>query len=332
MAAGFPTGNDTNRLREEYTLRINRVIDYIEANINEDLPLDKLAEVACFSRYHFHRIFGAMVGETLGQFIQRVRLERAAAKLIQNPRKSVTEIAFEYGFSGSAVFARAFKEAFGMSASRWRSQGKSGIGSTKSNERKSVRNVGKEFVAPSLYIEGDVTTQTWRITMKEKPQFQGDVVVKEVPEMQVAYIRHIGPYAANPELFQGLMARIMGWAGPRGLIHFPETKVLTIYHDDPSITDPSKLRIDVCISVPKGTPTDGEIGSMTIPGGKNAVARFEISADQFGDAWNAVYGEWMGQSGYQPDDRPCYELALNDPRQHPEGKHIIEIYAPVKPL
>jgi AraC family transcriptional regulator len=332
MGAGFPSDSETRRVREEYALRINRVIDYIEANLDQELSLDKLAEVACFSRFHFHRVFGAMVGEKLGQFIQRVRIERAAAKLVQNPRRSVTEIAFEHGFSSSAVFARAFKEAFGMSAGQWRSQGTSKIGKPKSNERKSISNIGKESVVPSLYIEGDVTTQTWRITMKEKPQFQGEITVKDVPEFQVAYIRHIGPYAGNPALFQGLMARIMAWAGPRGLIRFPETRLLTIYHDDPSITDPNKLHIDVCISVPKGTPTEGEIGTMVIPGGKNAIARFEISSDQFGDAWNAVYGEWMRGSGYEPDDRPCYELSLNDPRQHPEGKHIIEIYAPVKPL
>jgi len=71
---------------------------------------------------------------------------------------------------------------------------------------------------------------------------------------------------------------------------------------------------------------------MIIPGGKNAVARFEVSTDQYGDAWEAVYGGWIPQSGYQPDDRPCYEVYLNDPKEHPEGKHIIEIHAPVKPL
>ena len=168
--------------------------------------------------------------------------------------------------------------------------------------------------------------------MKEKPQVQGSVEVREVPEMQVAYIRHIGPYASNEALFQGLFGRLMAWAGPRGLIRFPETKMLTIHYDNPNMTDEGKLRVDVCISVPRGTPAEGEIGSMIIPGGKNAVARFEIAPDQYGDAWEAVYGGWMQQSGYQPDDRPCYEVYLNDPKEHPDGKHIVEIHAPVKPL
>ena len=109
-------------LREEYTARVNRVIDYIEANISKDLSLIELAEVAHFSPFHFHRIFRAIVGETLNDFIQRIRVEKAATKLVLNPKKSVTEIAFECGFSGSSAFARSFHETYGMSASDWRLQ------------------------------------------------------------------------------------------------------------------------------------------------------------------------------------------------------------------
>ena len=110
-------------LIEEYRARINRVIDYIEANIDRDLSLSELAEVAHFSPFHFHRIFRAMVGETLNGFIQRIRLEKAAMKLALNPRESITEIALDCGFSSPSVFARAFRETFGMSASQWRSGG-----------------------------------------------------------------------------------------------------------------------------------------------------------------------------------------------------------------
>ena len=150
--------------------------------------------------------------------------------------------------------------------------------------------------------------------------------------MQVAYLRHIGPYAGNEQLFGDLFNRLCAWAGPRGLLRFPETKMITIYHDNPDITDETRLRTDVCITVPPETQVDGEIGKADIPAGKYAVAHFEILPDQYGDAWNAVYGGWFPESGYKPDDRPCFELYLNDPKQHPEGKHVVDIYAPVKPL
>lgn len=86
------------------------------------------------------------------------------------------------------------------------------------------------------------------------------------------------------------------------------------------------------INVPKETSVEGEIGKMTLPGGACAVARFEIATDDFERAWASVYGGWLPASGYQPDDRPCFERYHNDPGQHPEGKCVVDICVPVKPL
>ena len=321
-------------LREEYTARINKVIDYIESNISKDLSLNELAAVAHFSPFHFHRIFSAMVGETLNGFVKRLRIEKAATLLVQNPRRSITEIAFECGFSGSSAFARAFQETFQVSASEWRA-GKysrtSKNGKTDSKEGKQISNIKQDFDVQSLYTDS-MAKQTWRVEMKNNKELVTNVEVKDIPEMHVAYIRHIGPYAGDEQLFANLFSRLCAWAGPRGLLSSPEIKFITIYHDNPDITDESKLRTDVCISVAPDTQVGGEIGKATIPAGKYAIGHFEIAPDQYGDAWNAVYGGWLPESGYQPDDRPCFELYLNDPKQHPEGKHVVDIYAPVKPM
>lgn len=71
---------------------------------------------------------------------------------------------------------------------------------------------------------------------------------------------------------------------------------------------------------------------MTIPGGTYAVARFELSDQEYEAAWQLLYGQWLPQSGYQPDDRPTYERYVNNPDEHPERKHIVDICVPVKPL
>ena len=321
-------------LREEYNSRINRVIDYIEANLSKELSLKELADVAHFSPFHFHRIFSAMVGETLNGFIKRLRIEKAATMLTQNPKKSITEIAFECGFSGSSAFAKSFQETFQMSASKWRVGGYPKIsnnGKADSNEGKQIGNIQQDFDVYSFYTD-NMTKQIWRVEMKANKELIANIEVKDMPEMHVAYIRHIGPYAGNEQLFGNLFNRLCNWAGPRRLLRFPETKFITIYHDNPDVTDESKLRTDVCLTIPPNTQVDGEIGKAIIPAGKYAIAHFEISVDQFGDAWNAVYGGWLPESGYQPDDRPCFELCLNDPKEHPEGKFVVDIYAPVKPL
>ena len=91
-----------------------------------------------------------------------------------------------------------------------------------------------------------------------------NVDVREMPELHVAYCRHTGSYRTVGEAFE----KLMRWAGPRGLLQFPKTQMLGVYHDDPEITDESKLRSSACITVPRGTKVEGEIGSMTIPGGK----------------------------------------------------------------
>src|SRR5215510_10723523 len=106
--------------RREYERRVNRVMDYVEAHLAEDLTLDRLAAVAAFSPFHFHRVFVAITGETLSDFIRRIRLERAASSLTLMRETSVLEIALRCGFSSAASFARAFKNHFGMSASEWR--------------------------------------------------------------------------------------------------------------------------------------------------------------------------------------------------------------------
>ena len=186
-----------NYLRQEYTARVDRVIDYIEANISQDLSLQELADVAHFSPYHFHRIFRAMVGETLNDFIQRVRIERAASRLVQNPKQTVTQIAFECGFSGSSAFAREFRNAFGMSASSWRTQTQlqcSNNGKIQSKDGQAASNIWQDCSVSLQYTQG--INQLWRVDMKTSG-IQTEVQVKEMPELHVAYVRHIGPYAGN---------------------------------------------------------------------------------------------------------------------------------------
>lgn len=315
--------------RQEYVSRINRVIDYIEQNIDSTMTLDKLSEVANFSKYHFHRIFSSIMGETLNGFIKRIRAQKAASMLISNPKLSITEIALDCGYQSSAVFSRAFREYFNISPSDFRNRKfneNSNIRQMNSNFLQTISKGSEEWQVSSNYFSGvNFDQQTKRsIAMK--------VEIREIPETTVAYIRHIGPYAGDGKLFEMLFGKLFTWAGPRGLLRFPETKTYSVYHDDPEITEEDKLRVSVCISVPENTKVDGEIGLMKIGGGRFAIAYFELSVDEYGYAWNKLMGEWLPSSGYQCDDKLCFEEYLNDPNSHPEKKHLVNICIPVKPL
>ncbi len=258
-------------LYREYISRINRVIDYIDNNLEAELTLKKIAEVANFSPFHFHRIFSSLKGVTLYQFIQRLRIEKAAGMLITNPEKTITEIGMDCGFSNSATFARVFKGIYKISASEWKKGGfkkYSNDSKTDSNNHQEYSNNKKEYQITSNY--NDHINQFWRIKMKTKTNADLDftVDVKEISEMPVAYVRHTGPYKGESALFERLFNKLMTWAGPRSLINFPETKMFTIYHDSPEITEEQNLRISVCITVPAGTKVDSDIGYMLVPGGK----------------------------------------------------------------
>ena len=158
-----------------------------------------------------------------------------------------------------------------------------------------------------------------------------EVQIKNMPELHVAYVRHVGPYKGDSKLFGRLFEKLMEWAGPRGLLCFPETKMLSVYYDNPEITDEEKMRVDACITVPKDTQVEGEVGKMTVPGGKYAVARFELAGSgEYEKAWNKVFDEWLPENGYQPADSASYELYQNNPEEHPQGIHIVDICIPVK--
>lgn len=319
-----------NSSRTEYIQRVNRTMDYIDGHLAEPLTLEKLAGVAAFSKYHFHRIFFAQVGETPGQYVQRLRLEKAAMLVVAQKERSITDIAFSVGFSDVAAFARAFRLAHGMSASKYRQHRNFGIPD---------RNASKEPEEPLGYASGSSTTSR-RNDMPElitEPFPAESVTVKEKDEMTVAYVRHTGPYFGDEALFQRLFSTLYKWAAPRKLIKRGVTEEIVIYHDDPDTVDPNKLRISCGISVPPDTQASGEVGTLTLPAGSYAEARFTVDATQFGGAWNWVYGVWLPDSGYQPDDRLCYEKYVDtEPEAEIKGStgrtFTVDICIPVKPL
>lgn len=318
--------------RQEYICRINRVIDYIEDNLSQDLSLNKLAKVACFSPYHFHRIFSSMIGESLNQFITRLRMEKAATLVVTNFTRPISQIMFDCGYSDPSSFARAFKKYMGMSATQWRKKNKRKISQNNNKFNQELSKARKALKKSSCYIRADIINQKWSMKMNTRNDLKAVVEVKEIESMPVAYIRHIGPYQADPDLFQNLYEKLFKWAAARDLLNFPETQTLTVYHDDPEITDEEKLRMSVCITIPEDTQVSGEIGKMKIPGGKYAFANFRLDSTQFGAAWNMVCKEWLPESGYQFDDRPSFEMCHNNPAKDPENKFDVDIVIPLKPL
>lgn len=314
-------------LIDEYKSRINHVIDYIEQNLDDNFSLESLAKIANFSKYHFHRIFFALMGETLFNFIQRIRIEKSAFLLSYDPKKSITEIALECGFGSSQAFARSFKNYFHVSATSWRKKNKI---YDYDEARFFIDNKDNNKLPSNTSIIIKDNSQIWNIPFKNENRI---IIVKKIPRMTVAYIRYIGPYKGDAVLFKRLWNRLFKWASCRNIINIPDTQFIIIYHDDIKITDKNKLRISFCITIDEKTVIDGEVGKMEIPGGKYACARFVLSPQEFEYACDWVYGVWLPASGYIPDDRPCFEMYPQEYNNDYKNNQIVmDICIPVKPF
>jgi AraC family transcriptional regulator len=310
----------TGGSRLEYEQRVNRVIDHIRAHLGEALALAAIARVAAFSPFHFHRVFRAITGETLFGFIQRLRIEKAAGALGMHPDLSVLGVALDHGFSSAATFARAFRAHFGMSATEWRAGGAERWRTRQDRVRKASTPLRKPGKARTAFAPETVRR-------KETPM---RVQVRALPAFHVAYMRYVGPYGAHG--IPALWHRLLRWMEPRGLCT-PERTTLGIAYDDPAITAAERCRYDACVVVPADFVADRWVNLTTVPAGRYAVAGFTGTAHEIGAAWDQVFRNWLPGSGYEPDDRACYELYRGDPTVAAATRRFrCELCLPVRPL
>ncbi len=304
-------------MNELYTKSINRVVDYIQANLGEDLSLKQLSEIACYSKFHFNRIFSASMGESVYQYIKRVRLEKSAELLLANSRESITEVALMCGFESSSSFAKSFKSHFKMTATEWRN---------KSNDFSDKESTPLQIEHCEFSI--NQSSPVWTYQLKNSIR---QIVIEDILPLKFAYIRNIGPYQGGEVLFGELYTQILLWAATRELVN-DNTIVWNIYHDDPKITEDKKLRVMVAIPIMDSVNPSGPVGITKISGGKCGVCRFLLKRDEFADAWDWMFSQWLVNSGYEWDNRESFE------RCHGEriinGNHFfdVDICIPVKEI
>ena len=144
----------------------------------------------------------------------------------------------------------------------------------------------------------------------------------QLPKRTFAYVRNVGPYKGDTELFARLFKEVTDFLMPKNLMT-PSSECLTIYHDDPETVPQEDQRISVGFTVPEGTLGSGNVEIMEIPAGKFLIGAFEIFASEYGQAWGETMS-YMGQNNLVPAG-PMYESYKNDPKTHPEGKHVVDI-------
>jgi AraC family transcriptional regulator len=315
-------------LKNEYRSRLNRTIDYIQNHYDEDLNLTKLAEIACFSKFHFHRIFRAMVGETLNDFVQRIRLEKSVQKLTTDLNKSITEIALDCGFSSSQNFAKIFKARYGITPSTSRREYNWDDWIIKMRNLKGKNKDNLQPVDAYVYDYYHDKRQLPIDKILDK-RCVLQVKIENLPDLHVAYIRSMGPY--NYKTIEPVFRQLSQWAYPRGL-NENNSMVLGVVRSNTVITPEDKLIYDACITVPESIKADRWVDIQVLPGGKFAIHHCEIDIVHAEEAWMSFVINWLISSDYQLDDRPLYEIYYNDSETHPLKHQILDLCLPIKPL
>jgi len=302
--------NPESEIHIDHKIRINRVFEYIERNLDRDLSLLSLSEIAFFSPFHFHRIFKAISGETIGEYVTRRRIEKSALDLIHK-NIAVAEIYLKYGFSDNSSYTRTFKKFYGVSPTEFRKQNSDRFSKIRQLESKN----GQLYPDHDKYICAIDNLKKW-IIMNAK------VEIREIQKIDLACISVIGH-----QNLQVAYQKLIRWATPMGLIN-RETNMITVYHDSFKVTEAEKVRMDACIVLNAAVRTSGEVSVSSIDNGKFIIGSFEIGLDEFEQAWTGLF-LWMNENGYQKADRFPFELYHNNFNDHPEKKAIVDFYIPV---
>lgn len=304
--------NTTERVRIDYKNRIYKVIVYIENNIHADLRLEVLAEIANFSPFHFHRLFSAIYKESLGAYVVRKRIERSAQHLLRRTTETIAEIGMQYGFENPSSFTRAFKKRFKMSPSKFLSL----------NEIE----MSKICIVDSKNGQDDPNSEKYICVinnLKNWLKMNADVQVKELPSRKVACLRKSGPYTQLGSAFE----QLMGWAYSQ--MDVTNELRLTMYHDNPKITDINVVEWSACVTIPEEMDTHSEIQFAEIQGGKYAVGRFQISSKDFSNAWESM-SLWMVENGYHDCDAAPFEIYYSSKEDHHNDRFDVEICMPIE--
>ena len=287
-----------------YKERINKALDFINDHISEKIHLADVARSAFFSPYHFHRIFTSLMEETPDDYIRRLRLEKAA-KLIRSRRDlDLTTIAYNCGFSSSALFSKNFKKHFNITPFEW-----------KNSKNKQMKNKNKKEKAPENHYN------PYRI-------YKGEIMVDvlKMAAFKVAFMRHLSGYNKETEK---TFKKLLTWASAQDLIT-PSTKIISIILDSPSITPEDKCRLYACISINQPIEATGVVDIMEIPEGRYAKIKYVGKRETIDSFYTKFFREWLPYSGFIPDDFPIYHV--NIVRDNSKNSFEFDSYIKIKSL
>lgn len=277
--------------------RIQKAVDHIEKHLTDPIELDRVAVEACFSPAHLYRMFHALTGHPVKQYVRKRRLSEAARRLAGTHDRLI-DICMDYQFEYQESFTRAFKAMFGVTPGVFRKNPTEATGFPALN------------LFDKYYVEGEVNLLDPRIK-----------VLKRLEPMRVAWCRAV---SRTPE--RDAMSRLLAWAERKQVIK-SDTPYRVFGFDNPGpIEGKAEYGYEVWLTVGPGVAASDEIEIKTFEGGRYAVTGTTVA--QIGSAWKH-FVNWLGISRYRAGSHRCLEECLSPPEVKDE-KMQIDLYLPIE--
>lgn len=297
------------RRRAAYAHRFAAVLDHVRTHPDGDLSLESLARLAHFSPYHFHRVFTAVVGETVAVFVRRARLERAVQLMRAAPRRALGAIALDAGFTSASDFGRAFRRHYGVAPSRWNRSGPL------------VFRAGSENPQVDHGPYHDLIARD----LGEAPT----VGLADVEARRLAFVRVRRPF--EPGALQRGYERLRGWLALRDL-NEAQVELWGMSWDDVEVTPPDRIRYDLACPVPSGVAAAEGVGIRESPALRVAVAPARGDLARVARVWHHLYHRWLPASPWEPAHHPAFERYHHWPETLDAGGWNLDCCIPVVPL
>ena len=280
--------------------RFKLLLDHLNNRFREEINASEVEKISFYSYRNINRIFLALQHETIGQYIKRLRLEKAA-EFLKYSKASITDIAFEIGYSDLAAFSKAFKNKFNCSPAHYRST------------HNSKTEIVKKAIDPSVFETGRLL----------------DFEIEEIPGMEVLYLEHQGDYQ-NITAIKHTWGQLVRYASKLNLIK-EDTIFLAEVLDDEEITEHIHCRYNCAIVLEQSLEVELEGFFRTKKIAPQGYAKFihKGSHESCIDTYNAIYAQWMFHVQHEFADQPTLEFFLNDDENTKAEDLLTEIYIPI---
>ncbi len=285
-----------------YRAQINQAIAYILEHLADPIQLTDIAREAGFSRFHFHRIFAAHVGETIGVYIRRLRLERSVTFLLRQ-EGTITDIALAAGFESQAAYSKAFRQYYGCPPSRVR-RNRTVPEPVPEKTSQFIKNMRMKMKSKI------VTLQDQRIIYA---QAKGKINNDYTQAADHAFDKICAFLSAN---------NLWGQVGD----------CLSVSPDETGTVPPEECRyLGGFILKPdtKVSETD-DIYIMHLSSGKFAAFRHTGPYETLWQTWNAIYRDWLPSSSVKLRDVEPFEIYLDDKQKNSPYLLRTDIYIAIE--